>query len=258
MSKTLNTLYKDELRNQLVFIDKVDEKDIDELNKEFKYYIVDNYNSTKSLFSDLYRQHYSDIIYQMTPIMIESYIKDIKDVKDIKNEYKFTTFLKHVTQLSFHYFDKAGLKGDYSKYRGYIHLYKYKVNEKEKVNEKIWIGGWQSPVCDNSKVYDNVNNIYSFNANTCIFCIQKDESIDGGDLMFYPHYNNEQTMLNNIYYAMTGTCSIPHTEFPIPLSKGKVIVLTGDTWHKLSSMEIKANNELCLIVATFHNGTKWW
>jgi hypothetical protein len=91
-----------------------------------------------------------------------------------------------------------------------------------------------------------------------LICIQKDESIEGGDLMFYPHYNNEKTILNNIYYVITGTCSIPHTEFPIPLNKGKVIVLTGDTWHKLNSMEMKGNNELCLILATFHNGTRWW
>ena len=232
-------LYKDNLRNQLVFIDEMDEKDIDELNKEFKYYITTNL----------------DIIYQITPLSIVNYMKNMK------NENNFVTFLQHITRLSFYYFDKAGLKDDYSKYskfNGYIHLYNYNLNENMKnmnANEKIVINGWHNPVCDNYKY--NGNEILPLSNNTCIFCIQKDEDIEGGDLMFYPHYNNEKSFMNTIYYTITGNCSIPHTEFPIPLNKGKVIVLTGDTWHKLESMKMKCNNSLYLIIASFCNGLKW-
>lgn len=229
-------LYKDNLRNQLVFIDEMDEKDIDELNKEFKYYITTNL----------------DIIYQITPLSIVNYMKNMK------NENNFVTFLQHITRLSFYYFDKAGLKDDYSKYskfNGYIHLYNYNLNQNMNANEKIVINGWHNPACDNYKY--NGNEILPLSNNTCIFCIQKDEDIEGGDLMFYPHYNNEKSFMNTIYYTITGNCSIPHTEFPIPLNKGKVIVLTGDTWHKLESMKMRCNNSLYLIIASFCNGLKW-
>lgn len=64
---------------------------------------------------------------------------------------------------------------------------------------------------------------------TMIYCIERSDTVTGGNLIFYPHYAEE-----NADYLTA--CIAPQTDLDVPLREGSAILLSGDTYYMIQPM----------------------
>ncbi len=112
---------------------------------------------------------------------------------------------------------------------------RYRVEEGQKTYKNI-------PFCLNMTPTDeyvstNANRICYYNdipyvSYTVIYCLTRDETLNGGHLVFYPNYEEELAPTNLLKQYMT-QCSMAQHELDLPLTVGSVIVLSGDVYHAI-------------------------
>jgi hypothetical protein len=106
---------------------------------------------------------------------------------------------------------------DYKKYEATVKMTRYNADPEspdEFVSEKGMI---LKRSVNNSNQYDSETFL---RGHTCIFCIQKDNDIKGGDLSFYPNFIDQTSITNEFYYLLTGACSADYTQLSVPLKVG--------------------------------------
>lgn len=88
------------------------------------------------------------------------------------------------------------------------------------------------------------NPIRRYREYTALFCIQRDEGLQGGTLLFYPRYDEESTFESTLSDLMT-QCALPRKELEVPFPPGTMILLSGKTWY---SMEPLRGKGTCLLM----------
>lgn len=94
-----------------------------------------------------------------------------------------------------------------------------------------------------SSAYD-LNPVNQYPSYTLLFCIQRDEGFQGGNLVFYPQYEEENSITAALSQLIT-QCRIPYKELDVPFSPGTMILLSGETWY---SMEPLRGKGTCLLM----------
>ncbi len=231
----MTQLYKDDLRKQLVFLDNLDEKTVEYWNTQFQKNVKKEENSLGDYMSYyMFNERKRDSV---------SYILDLSA--------NYTPFFKDIIQMSLYYFEKAGLNANYKKYKAQLSMCRYDANP-DSTEEFMIEKGWNRKYSLND-VNRYENDTFSWHlGHVCIFCIQKDEDIKGGDISFFPNFIDQTSTTNELYYLLTGGCSMDYSELSIPMKRCSVIVLSGDTWHILQEMKMKKGNEVRLIISKFH------
>ena len=237
-------LYKDILNKQLVYVDEISEKDLTLLNE--------NFTITESYHEKILERYRNENFFQKLIDTVNYYLFDLYLYENKLNGRSFSLnfyrtnrspFFELLIQKSLEYFEKAGLEVDFPHYDARITLFEYKEDTE----------GWPD------KISLNDENRYTTDfldllGHVCIFCLEKDDEIEGGQLYFYPRYKEESIITNEFYYLLTGNFSTLHHELEIPIKKGSIIILSGDTYHKMNSMKILKNNKFRFIVTHFHYG----
>lgn len=92
-------------------------------------------------------------------------------------------------------------------------------------------------------VYDQNPN-QRFREYTALICIQRDEGLQGGNLILYPQYDEENTM-SSILSQLAGECSLPRKELEIPFPPGSMVLLSGETWYAMEPLRGKGT---CIVM----------
>lgn len=91
--------------------------------------------------------------------------------------------------------------------------------------------------------YDR-NHDWRYREYTALFCIQCDDTLEGGTLLFYPQYDEESSISSTLSQLIT-QCSLPRREMEVPFPPGTMILLSGNTWYTMDSLRGKGT---CIIM----------
>lgn len=95
-------------------------------------------------------------------------------------------------------------------------------------------------------VYDN--NKVGFNDYTILFCLQRDEGLQGGAILFYPHYREENTFTSTMGQLMS-QCSLSRKELDVPFKTGSMVMLSGYTRYSMEPL--KGKGTLLMMILDF-------
>lgn len=86
-----------------------------------------------------------------------------------------------------------------------------------------------------SAAYD-LNPVNEYPAYTLLLCVQCDEGVEGGNVLFYPRYNDESSLITSYLSPCT---AVPRQTLDIPFRPGMGILLSGHTRHTLESVRLR-------------------
>lgn len=87
-----------------------------------------------------------------------------------------------------------------------------------------------------------------FKEYTLLFCIQRDEGLQGGSILFYPHYDEENNIGSTMGQLM-GQCSLQRKELDVPFHTGSVVMLSGHTRYSMEPL--KGKGTLLMMILDF-------
>lgn len=89
-----------------------------------------------------------------------------------------------------------------------------------------------------------INHVYEQNYKrryleySALFCIHRDEGVEGGSIVFYPQYEEENTISSTFSQLIT-QCALPRKELDIPFTPGSMILLSGNTFYSMEPLRGK-------------------
>lgn len=238
----MSKIYVDEERKQIVFED-TDEKIVDKISRnDLVKKLIDYRNKYSS-------QNLEKYFYYYVLNNPSAFDVDILTYR-CKSNVTYSELLNSIITESIKYFNKAGMNINYHRYDARITISRY-CNET--TGSDIYdVPGWSSPRGLNNYNWSGSGYFTDKVGHVCIFCIKKDPSIVGGNLDFFPRYEEQF----DVYSSHLMGCLVPctYTTLTIPLRTGSVVLLSGDVYHQLQDMKIKRGEEMCLVVAEFFYG----